>query len=150
MTEAELDALVDAFLARTLPAAQWTHEAHLLVGMILARRLTQAELLPALRQAISAYNLATGGRNTETSGYHESITAFYASVLGPYARATADLAPAEAAARLLAGPLARRDVLLRAYAPETLGTIEARLGFRPPDQAGFDPDHLVAEALDHG
>ncbi len=147
MTEAELDALVEAFLARTLPAAQWTHEAHLLTGLSLARRMPEAELLPFLREAISAYNLASGNQNTDTGGYHEAITAFYAAALSAFARATADLPRAEAARRLLASILADRAVLARAYAPETLKTVAARRHGAPWDRPQFDPDALAAEAL---
>lgn len=146
-TEARLDALQDAFLARTLPAAEWTHEAHLLVGLMLARRLPEAELLPFLRQAISAYNLASGGENTDAAGYHDSVTAFYAASLAAFARATADLPRAEAAERLLASLLADRAIIARAYEPTTLKTVAARRERAPWDHPEFDPEALAAEAL---
>ncbi|MGZ3280732.1 MAG: GNAT family N-acetyltransferase [Caulobacteraceae bacterium] len=146
-TEERLDALVEAFLAHTLPAAGWTHEAHLLVGMSLARRLPPSEVLPTLREAISSYNAATGAQNTDHAGYHESITAFYAEVLGAFARATAGLPAAEAARRLTASPLADRKAIERAYAPETLRTVAARRSRLPWDRPDFDPEALVAEAL---
>jgi GNAT superfamily N-acetyltransferase len=145
--EARLDALLEAFLARTLPAAEWTHEAHLLVGLMLARRLPEAELLPFLRQAISAYNIASGGENTDTTGYQDSITAFYAATLAAFARATADLPAAEAARCLLASPLADRDAVGRAYTPSTLKTVAARRARAPWDRDDFDPEALAAEAL---
>lgn len=145
-----LAALLDRFLARTLPAAEWTHEAHLLVGLMLARRLPRDALLPTLRETISAYNLSTGGQNTDAAGYHETITAFYAEVLGAYAQATAALPVAEAARRLLRGPLAARDAPLAAYDAETLKSREARLGRRPPDRPGFLADLMAAETLAHG
>ena len=147
MSEEELEALLDSFLARTLPAAAWTHQAHLRVGLTLARRLPEAALLPALRQAISAYNIASGGRNTDDAGYHEAITAFYAATLAAYARLTAGLPLAEAARRLLAGPLAERDAVRRAYRPETLKTVSARRDGAAPDVEGFHPAILAAEAL---
>lgn len=146
-TEDRLEALLARFLDRTLPAEQWTHHAHLLVGTMLARRMPQAELLPFLRQAISGYNVAAGGQNTGSTGYHESITAFYASVLGAYARRTAHLPLAEEAARLLASPLEDRKIVLRAYAPKTLKTVAARLGLAAPDVVGFDAEALAAEVF---
>ena len=146
-SEARLDALLDGFMARTLPAAEWTHEAHLLVGLMLARRLAEAELLPFLRQAISAYNLASGGENTDTAGYHDSVTAFYAASLAAFARATADLPRAEAAECLLTSPLADRAILARAYAPSTLKSVAARRQCAPWDHGDFDPEALADEAL---
>ncbi len=147
LTDESLAALLHGFQSHTLPAAEWTHHAHLLTALMLARRLPEAELMPALREGISSYNLSTGNSNTETSGYHESITAFYAAVMAAYARATADMPLTLAAARLLASPLAGRDILLRAYDAETLKTVEARLGYRPPDRPDFRPDQLVQEVL---
>lgn len=147
MTEAELDALVDAFLARSLPAEAWTHQAHLLVGLSLARRMPEAELLPFLRRAIRAYNLASGRQNTDTAGYHEAVTAFYAATLAAFARATAALPRAEAARRLLASILADRSIVGRAYDPATLKTVGARRNGAPWDRPDFDPDRLAAEAL---
>ena len=146
-TQDRLDALLEAFLGLRLPAEQWTHHAHLLVGTMLARRLPETELLPTLRRAISAHNLASGGQNTETAGYHESITAFYAAALSAFARATADLTMTEAARLLLAGPLADRRIVTRAYDPATLATVRARLDQAPWDREDFDPQALAAEAL---
>ncbi|MDB5459143.1 MAG: hypothetical protein JWO72_884 [Caulobacteraceae bacterium] len=147
MTDDELEILLAQFLARTLPAAGWTHHAHLLVGMMLARRLPQAQLLPTLRDAISAYNVAAGGSNTDEAGYHETITAFYAAVLWAFTQATLDRPACEAARRLLAGPIADRGIVLSAYDERTLKSKAARLGYRPPDRPDFSPERLVAEHL---
>jgi hypothetical protein len=147
MTEEELKILLDRFLDRTLPAAEWTHEAHLLVGLMLARRLPQDALLPNLRQTISAYNLATGGHNTEEAGYHETVTAFYAATLGAFARASLQLSAAQAAERLLASSLADRKIVLRAYDEHTLKTKAARLAYRPPDRVDFSAVGLAMECL---
>jgi GNAT superfamily N-acetyltransferase len=147
ITEENLDALVRDFLVRTLPAAQWTHHAHLLTAMMLGRVMAESELLPSLRENIAAYNVASGGMNTDSAGYHETITAFYAAVIGAYARATLNLPPAEAARRLLASPLADRGIVQRAYDPQALMATPARMAYRPPDIAGFDPRVLAAEAI---
>lgn len=117
---------------------------------MLARRLEERELLPTLRASISAYNVATGGQNTAEAGYHETITGFYAATLAAFARATADLPARQAAALLLAGPLADRKVVLRAYDEQTLKSSEARLTYRPPDHADFHPERLIAEILADG
>lgn len=146
-TEERLESLLAAFLGRTLPAAEWTHHAHLLTGAMLARRLPEAELLPALRQNISAYNTASGNVNTQTAGYHEAITAFYAALLGAYTRATAGLPLEDAARQLLASPLADQAIVRKAYDPATLKTVQARLHGAPWDHRDFDPAALVADSL---
>lgn len=147
MTEEALERLVSLFLDRSLPAEEWTHQAHLLVGLMLGRRLPQDRLLPTLRRTISAYNVATGGQNTDEAGYHETITAFYAATLGAFARATQDLPAAHAAERLLNCPLADRRIVLRAYSDHTLKSKAARLTCVPPDHADFSADRLAQECL---
>ena len=149
LSQEGLEALLEGFADHSLPAARWTHHAHLLTALMLARTLPQAEVLPRLRAGISAYNLATGNRNTDQAGYHEAITAFYAAAVGAYARLTADRPLPQAAQRLLDGPLAHRTVIQRAYDPQTLETVGARLRGAPFDVAGFSPGVLAAEAWAH-
>jgi GNAT superfamily N-acetyltransferase len=149
-TRPQLEGLLAEFLDRTLPAAEWTHHAHLRVGLMLGRRLPPCELHPALRENIAAYNVSTGNRNTDTTGYHDSITGFYAAVLGAFSRATLSLPVDEAARRLVQSPLADRAIVKRAYEPQTLTTVAARRAFAPWDHADFDPAALVGEVLGQG
>jgi GNAT superfamily N-acetyltransferase len=145
-SQAALDDLLERFLNRTLPIEAWTHHAHLLVATMLARRMSEAELLPFLRQAIAAYNVAAGGQNTDSAGYHEAITAFYAHAISAFAQKSARLPMTEVAERLLASPLADRKVVMRAYRPQTLKTVAARLQGAPFD-APFDAGVLADQAL---
>ena len=69
--------------------AEWTHHAHLRVGLWHLLHYPPGEALDRLRDGIRLYNLATGGANTDTSGYHESITRFYVWVIARFL-ATAD------------------------------------------------------------
>jgi GNAT superfamily N-acetyltransferase len=147
MIDDDLETLFSQFLDRTLPKAQWTHEAHLQVGLLLARRTPSPDLLATLRQEINAYNASVGDLNTDEAGYHETITAFYAKVLEAFARATADLPVSEASRLLLTSPLAGRRIVRRAYADATLQTREARRGVMPPDRSDFNADRLAREAL---
>ena len=73
----ETDRIVREFIARTLPKNEWTHQAHLRVGLWHALQYPDAAALDLLRARISAYNEATGVANTAQSGYHETITRFY-------------------------------------------------------------------------
>ncbi|WP_052055626.1 hypothetical protein [Myxosarcina sp. GI1] len=69
--------LVAAFLSRTLPKPEWTHEAHLRVGLWHLLHYSPGDSLQKLRQSIKEYNVVCGVANTETQGYHETITRFY-------------------------------------------------------------------------
>ena len=74
------------FLARTLPKSQWTHHAHLRVGLWHALEYGDDHALDLLRERICAYNESTGVANTDHSGYHETITRFYLLVIRAFVR----------------------------------------------------------------
>ena len=73
--------LAAAFVACTLPKAEWTHQAHLRVGLWHRLRMPAGEALDALRDRIRRYNEATGGVNSDTDGYHETITRVYVRLI---------------------------------------------------------------------
>lgn len=135
MSQMDTGELVRAFLERTLPKAQWSHEAHLRVGLWHALRHPEPETLALLRERISAYNAATGGENTATAGYHESITRFYVMVFYAFLREVdAGRDPAELEAELIAR-YGDRNLPLRHYRRDTLFSTAARLGWVEPDLA---------------
>ncbi|MFC7497879.1 hypothetical protein ACFQRC_01435 [Enterovirga sp. GCM10030262] len=126
--------LGEAMLARTLPRAEWTHEAHLATCLWLL--LERPEILPErdLPALIRRYNESVGGVNDETQGYHETITQI--SIRGArafLARTDAKLPLAEKVNALLRAPQGQRDWPLRFYTPERLFSKEARLGWVEPD-----------------
>src|SRR5262245_9914729 len=69
--------LVRRFEACTLPWSQWTHEAHLLVGLWYLEHVPEPEATQRIRIGIRCYNLANGVITTPERGYHETITLFY-------------------------------------------------------------------------
>ena len=130
--------LGDAMLARTLPKAEWTHEAHLATCLWLL--LERPDILPErdLPGLIRRYNESVGGVNDETQGYHETITQI--SIRGArqfLARTDAALPLAERVNALLRAPEGRRDWPLRFYSHERLFSKEARLGWVEPDLAAL-------------
>jgi GNAT superfamily N-acetyltransferase len=81
----EIDEFVERFRARTLPKSEWTHQAHLIVGLWHLQRHPFDEALSLLRSGISAYNEATGVANTDDGGYHETLTVFFLRALAAHA-----------------------------------------------------------------
>jgi hypothetical protein len=71
--DADIEQLVQAFEALSLPRANWTHRAHLAVGVHYVRHRGLAVALQRMRERIQAYNLACG----DPDGYSETITATY-------------------------------------------------------------------------
>jgi len=144
MTEPQIAELAARFEAASIPRAEWTHEAHLVVGAWHVHRFGADGALARLRAGIRRLNEANGVANTATDGYHETITAAYVRLL---ARALVDLgadAPlAERVAALLASPLGGKAALARHYSREVLMSPRARAEWVPPDREPL-PDPLPA------
>jgi len=129
------DTLVAAFLAKTLPKPEWTHVAHLRVGLWHVRRFGEIGALTALRERIPAYNEAVGTANTDSSGYHETLTVFYVRLIADFLErvgAAADGADEDLEARLIADCGARK-LPLEYYSRDRLFSVEARRGWVTPD-----------------
>jgi hypothetical protein len=135
------DAIVrigEGLLARTLPRADWTHEAHLAATTYLLTRRPDVNLDRDLRAIISIYNESVGGVNDETQGYHETITrVFLHGVRLFLAEADPDEPLYELVNELLLSPMGRRDWPLRFYSAERLFSTEARRKFVTPDLAAL-------------
>ena len=126
----------EGLLSRTLPRAEWTHEAHLAASLwIIAER---PEIAPErdLPDIIRRYNESVGGVNDDTQGYHDTITcAFLHGVRLFLAKADAGERLHRLVNQLLRSPMGSRDWPLHFYSPERLFSVEARRSFVTPDLA---------------
>jgi len=133
-SDAAIARIGEGLLARTLPRADWTHEAHLAATTYLLTRRRDVNLDRDLRAIISGYNESVGGVNDDTQGYHETITrAFLHGVRLFLVEADKDEPLHELVNELLLSPMGRRDWPLRFYSAERLFSIEARRKFVAPD-----------------
>jgi adenylate kinase family enzyme len=124
------------FEACTIAKTEWTHTAHLVVGLWHVHRYGAEEALARLRSGIRRLNESHGNKNTATDGYHETITAAYVQLLSQFhERCPAEMPIDQRAAQLLGGPLAARDVLLTFYSRDRLMSTVARAGWVEPDLA---------------
>jgi hypothetical protein len=138
----ETDRIAREFIARTLPKGEWTHEAHLRVGLWHALHHPQA--LDLLRERIRAYNVSTGVPNTPSAGYHETITRFYLRVIRGFLGSTDSDRPIDELAGELIARFGDRNLLLRHYTRERLFSVEARLGWLAPDLSSLPDDAASA------
>jgi hypothetical protein len=130
-----LDDLGARFEACQIPAKEWTHAAHLVVGLWHVHRYGAEDALLRLRNGIRRLNESHGGVNSATNGYHETITAAYVELLAQYlASCPADMAVGTRAMQLLASPLAAKDALFTFYSRERLLSTEARAAWVEPDR----------------
>jgi hypothetical protein len=121
-------------LARTLPRAEWTHEAHLAAtAWILIERpdIAPERDLPAI---IRSYNESVGGVNSDSEGYHETITQISIRAVRRFlARTDAAQPLVEKVNGLLQAEEGRRDWPLRFYSRELLFSKGARRGWVEPN-----------------
>ncbi|HCF25577.1 MULTISPECIES: hypothetical protein [unclassified Novosphingobium] len=123
----------EGLLARTLPKAEWTHEAHLAACLWLLR--DRPDIVPErdLPGIIRSYNEAVGGVNDDSQGYHETLTQLYIRGIKAFLSSTNDTGLIEAVNALLASDMAPRGWPLRFYSRERLFSVEARRGWVEPD-----------------
>jgi hypothetical protein len=133
-SDADVAHVGEGLLSRTLPRAEWTHEAHLAATTYLLLRHPEIDLDKELPNLIRRFNESVGGVNSDTEGYHETITRVFLHGVRPFL-SEADLsAPVhELVNDLLLSPMGRRDWPLRFYAPERLFSVEARRTLIEPD-----------------
>jgi hypothetical protein len=129
----DTDRIAHAFLDLTLPKAEWTHHAHLRVGLWHALRYPHDVMLDLLRERIRSYNEATGGVNSSSAGYHETITRFYVRLIHHFVATVDPQRPVDELAQELINRFGERDLPLRFYSRERLFSVEARLGWLTPD-----------------
>ena len=126
----------EGLLARTLPKAEWTHEAHLAACLWLLTERPDIDVEHDLPAIISGYNEAVGGVNDATQGYHHTITLTYVAAIRRFLGSVrSDLPLVEKVNALLAAREGRRDWALTLYSRDRLFSVQARLGYLPPDLA---------------
>lgn len=130
----EIERLVAAFLDHSLPKQQWTHTAHLTVGLWHRLHYGPAEATLRVRFGIQTYNESCGVKMTPQGGYHETITLFYLWAIGAYLeRASGDTSLVDLANGLINSPLGNRQFPLEYYSRELLFSWQARVGWVEPD-----------------
>jgi hypothetical protein len=137
-SDAEIEHIGEGLLGRTLPRAEWTHEAHLAATTYLLLKRPDVDIDKELPGIIRRYNESVGGVNSDTEGYHETITRAFLHGVRLFLSETDPKEPLhELVNELLLSPMGRRDWPLRFYSPARLFSVEARRAFVPPDVAAF-------------
>lgn len=132
----DVRAVGEGLLERTLPKAQWTHEAHLATTLWLIRERPDIDPPRDLPAIIRSYNESTGGVNDDRQGYHDTVTQLYARGLAAFAAARPAEEPlVDTVNAVLQAEIGRRDWPLRHYSPERLFSVEARRAWIEPDRA---------------
>ena len=129
----------EGLLDRTLPRADWTHEAHFAACHWLLTERPDINPDEELRGIISGYNEAVGGVNDDTQGYHETITRCFLRAVRLHLATMEGGTLVERVNALLASPYVRRDWPLAFYSHTNLFSVAARRGFVEPDLSPLPP-----------
>lgn len=134
ITEAVIARIAAGVVARTLPKAEWNHEAHFAAALWLLRNAPGFDGPRDMPGLIRAYNEATNTPNTDTGGYHHSITlASLAAAADALAAAGPDAPLPKIMAKLLSGRHGHPDWLLDHWSRPRLFSVAARRQWVPPD-----------------
>ncbi len=139
MTPSRTERIAQGFNDRSLPHAEWNHEAHLRVGLWHVLRYPPDVALNHLRTRIRAYNEACGVENSDTSGYHETITRAYVVLIADFVGSRSRNEPLEQLADALVDALGSRDLLLEYFSRSRLMSPRARRTWVEPDCMGLPP-----------
>jgi hypothetical protein len=133
-SDADVAHIGEGLLLRTLPRAEWTHEAHLAATTYLLMRHPEIDLDREFPRLIRDYNESVGGVNSETEGYHETITRVFLHGVRLFLKEADPSEPLhELVNELLLSPMGRRDWPLRFYSRDRLLSAAARRAFLEPD-----------------
>lgn len=137
-SDAEIIAIGEGVVARTLPKPAWTHAAHFAAAVYLIAGQSELVAERDMPGLIRAYNTATGVANTDSEGYHETITLASLRATRAFLASLPEGTPLFAACNaLLATDLGRRDWLLAFWSRERLFSVEARRAWVEPDLASL-------------
>jgi hypothetical protein len=134
-SDAEIAAIGEALLARTLPKPGWTHAAHFAAALWLIKCRPDLPARTRMPGIIRAYNEATGVANTATEGYHETITLASLGAAASHIEANPNGALHVLANTLLAGPCGDKNWLLAYWSRARLFSPRARANWIEPDLA---------------
>lgn len=127
-SEAELDALYQAFEETRIPRECWLHREHVAVATLF---LLQQRGIDDIRSGIQRLNAANGVETTPVMGYHETITRFWAHLIGHRLLSLSGSRLEKVNAIL--GEFSRKMLLFDYYTYDRAMSVEARYGWVEPD-----------------
>ena len=140
--EHEIHRLVESFENRTIAKSDWTHAAHLTVGLYYCYSMPFAVAKNVMRDGICWLNDTHGTPNTDTTGYHETLTVFWLKRIWNYLDDQVGTMPLEDAANELTERFNDPSLPLKYYSRDLLFSAQARREYMPPDLRFSRPFNL--------
>lgn len=135
----EVNSLVRAFEERTLPKADWTHAAHLTVGLYYCFHHPFGTAKNLMSDGICWLNDAHGTANTDSSGYHETLTVFWLRMIEAFLAVRGTQKSLAALANGLIESAGDTRLPLKHYSRELLFSTAARQKYVESDLENLSP-----------
>ncbi len=129
----EIYSLVKGFENRTIAKSEWTHEAHLVVGLYYCRTRAFAVAKNVMRDGIYWLNDTHGTPNTDDSGYHETLTVFWLKRIWNFLDERSEVLSLATLANELIDLYNDPRLPLSYYSRDLLFSTSARHEYVPPD-----------------
>lgn len=140
----DIHRLVGSFENRTITKDNWTHAAHLVVGLYYCQTLPFAVAKNMMRDGICWLNDTHGTPNTFNSGYHETLTVFWLKRIWNFLDELQDGGSLASIANTLIERFDDPNLPLKYYSRELLYSAAARRDYLPPDLRYSRPLRLSA------
>lgn len=132
-SDEEVKRLVKAFEERSLGKNEWTHAAHLTVGLYYCFHHPFGIAKNLMSDGIYWLNDAHGTPNTETSGFHETLTHFWLTVVADFLEFSGREQGLAHSANALIRIYDDSKLPLKFYSRERLFSVKARQHYIEPD-----------------
>lgn len=144
-SSSQIEKIVNGFQNGTLPANEWTHEAHLIVALWYLNNYDLDEAICRFRPSLINYHSGQGGQHTLSSGYHETLTLFWLEVLNTFKEQPSikNLNLSKQTEILLSGPVGDKKLPSKFYSKEHLMSVAARARWVTPDLKLFDLNDVL-------
>lgn len=130
----------EGLVAKSLPRAEWTHEAHLAACLYIVRDRPDLVAERDIPGIIARYNESVGGVNDDTQGYHETITQAFIRAVRLHLAARSPAEPlATSVNALLESDYGSRHWPLQFYSSDLLFSTAARRALVEPDISPLPP-----------
>lgn len=133
----EVNLLVRKFEERTLKKEDWTHAAHLAVGLFYLFHNPFGVAKNLMSDGIYWLNDAHGTPNTETSGYHETLTVFWLRTIAEFLENNRSEKSLANLANGLLKECNDTSLPFKFYSRERIFSVEARLSYVEPNLKPF-------------
>jgi hypothetical protein len=132
-TEEQIKAIYQKFLVQELSSEEWTHEAHLIVGICHLIEFGYYDAICRMRAGIILLNKSHQTTNTSQRGYHETLTIYWLNNINDFLAINGDSDLNKLVNLYLTSSFANKNLPFEYYGKEELMSAEARAIYIAPE-----------------